>query len=131
MAFAKQTAAAMDEMRPYLHGVAKHLVDSLWGPHGPAWGTKLSEIEDLVVAIRKTISERMLQQALQRQAAEPVAERPAEYRHCPSCQGILDTDDPEPRLVNTRGGEAEWQEPRDFCHRCRRAFFPSVQESGN
>ena len=27
MAFTKQTTAAVDEVRPYLHGVAKHLVD--------------------------------------------------------------------------------------------------------
>ena len=34
MAFAKKTPAAVDEVRPYLHGVAKHLVDRIWGPRG-------------------------------------------------------------------------------------------------
>lgn len=130
MAFAKQTSAAVDEVRPYLHGVAKHLVDRIWGPRGPAWGTKLTDMEDLVVAIREVLSERMLQQALQRQAADPAVERPPEFQHCPGCQGALNANDPEPRLVHTRGGEAEWQEPHEFCRPCRRAFFPSVQEPG-
>jgi hypothetical protein len=31
--------------------------------------------------------------------------------------------------VETRGGEAQWQEPKHYCRRCRQAFFPSVQES--
>jgi len=131
MAFTKHTSPALDEVRPYLHGVAKHLVDRLYGPSGPKWGTKLTEIEDLLVAIQSVIGERMLQQALQRQAAPAVADRPAEYQRCPGCAGATQAEDPEPRLVHTRGGEAEWQEPRDFCRRCRRAFFPAVQESGD
>ena len=122
MAFSKQTAPSIDEVRPYLHGVAKHLVDRIWGPRGPAWGTKLTEMEDLLVAIQETLAERMLQHALQRQAADPAAERPPEYQLCPGCHGVTDVDDPEPRLVQTRAGEAEWQEPPEFCRRCRRAF---------
>ena len=131
MAFSKQTAPSIDEVRPYLHGVAKHLVDRIWGPRGPAWGTKLTEREDLLVAIQETLAERMLQQALQRQAADPAAERAPEYQHGPSCHGVTDADDPEPRLVQTRAGEAEWQEPHEYCRPCRRAFFPSVQEPGH
>ena len=131
MAFIKKTPAAVDEVRPYLHGVAKHLVDRIWGPRGPAWGTKLTEMEDLLVAIQEVLTERMLTQALQRQALDPATERPSEYQQCPGCAGATQADDPEPRLVHTRGGEAEWQEPRDFCRRCRRAFFPSVEEPRN
>ena len=44
--------------------------------------------------------------------------------NCPGCNGVTDADDPEPRLVQTRAGEAEGQEPHEFCRRCRRAFFP-------
>ena len=131
MAFTKQPTAAVDDVRSYLHGVAKHLAERIWGPRGPAWGTTLTELEDVVVAIRQILTERMLQQALQRQAADPAAERPPEFQCCPGCDGVVEPDDPEPRLVHTRGGEAEWQEPRDYCRRCRRAFFPSVQEPGD
>ncbi|HEY2910105.1 MAG TPA: hypothetical protein VGI99_07655 [Gemmataceae bacterium] len=85
MAFSKSTAANIDDVRPYLHGVAKYLVDQLWGARGPAWGTPLGDIEDIALAIRQA----------------------------------------------TRGGEAVWQEPREFCRRCRRDFFPSDQEPGH
>lgn len=131
MAFSKPSPPAVDEVRPYLHGVAKHLVDCLYGPAGPKWGTKLTEIEDLFVAIQKALGERMLQQALQRQADPAAADRPPEFQRCPGCDGATRAEDPEPRLVRTRAGEAEWQEPHAFCRRCRRAFFPSVEESGH
>ena len=29
-------------------------------PHGPAWGTKLTEIEDLLLEIREVLTEKML-----------------------------------------------------------------------
>ena len=130
MAFTKRTSPALDEVRPYLSGVAKHLVDRLDGPNGPKWGTKLTEIEDLFVAIQETLGERMLQQALQRQADPAADERPSDYQLCPSCEGTTQAEDPEPRVVQTRAGAAEWKEPRAFCRRCRRAFFPAVEESG-
>ena len=130
MALVKSPSAVVDEMRPVLEGLAKNLADRLWGPNGPPWGTKLSALEDLVVAIRQVISEKMLHEALQRQS-DRTAERPADYRACPGCGGPTGERDPEPRFVQTRGGEAEWQEPHEHCTRCRRAFFPSVEESGH
>lgn len=131
MAFTKRTSPALDEVRPYLHAIAKNLVDRLYGPSGPQWGTKLTEIEDLLVAIQDVIGEQMLRQALQRQADPAAGDRPPEYQRCPDCEGATQTEAPEPRVVQTRAGEAEWQEPQAFCRRCRRAFFPSVEEFGS
>ncbi len=130
MAFTRHTHAAVEDVRPYLHGVAKYLVDQIWGPNGPAWGTKLTEIEDVALAVQQVLSERLLLQTLQRQGDTPAVERSAEYQCCPSCRGGTEAADPEPRVVSTRGGEAEWQEPHEYCRRCRRAFFPAVQEPG-
>jgi hypothetical protein len=130
MAFVKQASSVPDSVRPYLEGVAKNLADRLWGPNGPPWGTKLSVLEDIVVALREVLSEKMLHLALQRQA-DAQTDRPAEYRDCPSCNRPSEPREPEPRLVKTRGGEAEWKEPQTHCPRCRRAFFPSVQEPGH
>lgn len=131
----------------YLNGVAKSLVDRLYGPAGPAWGTRLTAIEDTVLAIRQHLSEQMLQQALQRQA-DAVEQRPAEYRDCPSCgEGVepkpaasragtgtgpdTATDaepPPEPRRLETGGGDVQWHEPECYCPRCRRSFSPSVPQ---
>jgi hypothetical protein len=126
----KNITAEVAKVQQYVHGVAKHLVDRLYGPDGPAWGTKLSALEDVVVTIREMLSEDMLAQVLQRQA-QAAAPRPQEYRHCPSCGKPIELDDEvEPRIVQTRGGEVEWSEPQAYCRSCRRSFFPSVEKFG-
>jgi hypothetical protein len=130
MARAKKRTPQVEEVRPYVEGVAKNLIDKLYGPDGPAWGTRLTEIEDLFVAIREVLSEQLLADALARQAAAQ-ARAPAPYRTCPGCQQPLACDDSHERIVDTRAGEAAWAEPEGCCDRCRRSFSPSIQGSGH
>ena len=125
----KVLPAAVEEVRPYIEGVAKSLVDRIYGPAGLPWGSKLTELEDMVIAVRQVLSEKMLAQALERQALE---ERTAAFRNCSGCNGpVDDRPEPEPRNVETRAGDAEWDEPHCYCRKCRQAFFPSEQESGH
>src|SRR6266702_4252214 len=63
-----------------VEGMAKNLVDKLYGAEGPAWGTTISEIEETLLAVRETLTQQMLQQALERQASAETELR------CPSCQ---------------------------------------------
>jgi hypothetical protein len=128
MARTKKRTPKVEEVRPYVEGVAKNLIDKLYGPDGPAWGTQLTEIEDLFVAIREVLSETMLADALARQAAAQ-ANGPTPYRTCPGCQQPLVCEPTNARVVETRAGDAAWDEPEGYCDRCRRSFFPSVQES--
>jgi hypothetical protein len=130
MARFKISKAPADPVRAYLQGVAKHLVDRVYGSKGPEWGTRIDELEDVVLAMRQLLSEEMLKEALQRQA-NTVEERPAPFRGCAHCGQEVEADDPKRRVVQTRAGEAEWQEPATYCRRCRRSFFPSGQESGD
>ena len=130
MARAKKRTPQVEEVRPYVEGVAKNLVDKLYGPDGPAWGTQLTEIEDLLLAIREVLTEKMLADALARQAAAQTQSPPAS-RTCPGCQQPLACPDRNERILQTRAGDAEWAEPEGFCDRCRRSFFPSVQEPGH
>jgi hypothetical protein len=132
MARFKISTAAADPVRPYLEGVVKSLVDRLYGAKGPAWGTKLSAIEDTILAIRHVLSEKMLDEALQRQA-EAVDERPTEFQCCPKCGKAVEKDSrqDDDRILSTTVGEAEWREPWTYCRKCRRSFFPSEQEPGD
>lgn len=123
-----QPTPTVDELRPKLRTIASQLADDIWGPQGPPWGTRMSQLEQLVVAVREVISEGMLHEACQRQAEQP---RPPELQNCPVCDRPMKPREPEPRLMHTLGGEAEWQEPKDECTRCRRAFFPSVEKLGD
>lgn len=127
MVRSKKRTPKVEEVRPYVEGVAKNLVEKRYGPQGPAWGTKLTEIEDLLLEIREVLTEKMLHLALTQQAA---GERSEAYRTCPGCREPLPCPDTNPRLLQTRAGAAEWPEPEGYCPRCRRAFFPSVQKPG-
>jgi hypothetical protein len=130
MAQNKKATPGVAKELAYIKGVAKSLVDRIYGPAGPAWGTPFSELEETVATIRKTLTEEMLQQALARQAAQ--VERPPEYNACPGCgQPTRAADPPQPRRLATGNGDAVWDEPKTHCQKCRRDFFPSKQESGN
>lgn len=131
MARTKKAAAAVEPVAGYVEGVAKSLVDRIYGPQGLPWGTSLTELEDVVLAVRQALSEKMLAQALERQAQTAEA-RPEPYQKCPGCQGPVEAEpEPEPRDVQTRAGKAAWDEPHTYCRKCRRAFFPSEQEPGH
>lgn len=130
MARPKKRSPKVDEVGAYVEGVAKNLVDKLYGPDGPAWGTSLTEIEELLLDLRQVLTEKMLDESLARQAAS-THQQPATARACPGCQQPLDCDEPHPRIMQTRAGEAEWCERQGYCHRCRRAFFPPGQKPGH
>jgi hypothetical protein len=105
--------------------VAKKLADGLCGPKGPRWGTTLTESEAVLRDARGVITETLLTLAVERQAEHQRAQRPAEYQHCPTGQRT-----PKPRQLRTRVAAAAWDEPRQYCTRCRRAFFPTVANLG-
>src|SRR4051794_30012547 len=105
MARAEKRTPQVEELRPYVEGVAKNLVAKLYGPEGPPWGTQLTEIEDLFLALREVLSEKMLADALARQAVAQ-ANGPAPQRTCPGCQQLLACDDTNERIVATRAGDA-------------------------
>jgi NADH pyrophosphatase NudC (nudix superfamily) len=127
MAHAKKRTPAVEEVRPYVEGVAKNLVEKLYGPDGPPWGTTLTQIEDLLLDLRDVLTEKMLAESLARQASA-VADCLPQARRCPSCQDPLAPDDTDDRVVHTCTGDAVWSEPAAYCTRCRRAFFPSIAE---
>ena len=126
----KVVPAVVQPVEPYLEGVAKNLVDRIYGPDGLPWGTKLEELVDVVDAVRQALSKKMLALALERQAQ--TEQRPEPFVKCSGCGGpVKDKPDAEPRNVETRAGEAEWDEPHCYCRPCRQAFFPSEQKSGD
>ncbi len=120
-----ESVATLDTL---IGGVAKQFVERLYGPDGPAWGTHFRDLEELTYQIGQAVGRQMLDRALQQQAATAV---PARDERCPSCQRPGTAAEPEPRIVTTRAGDAEWSEPARHCPRCRRAFFPAVETIGD
>jgi hypothetical protein len=117
-----------DHLRPVLQAAAKNVLHHLYGSDGPAWGTAFAEMEQVVTQLSHYLGTQVLQLALQRQANQPV---PPPLQHCPGCGRPTEAGDHEPRSVQTGIGIADWQEPSSHCGRCRKAFFPSVGESGH
>lgn len=131
MARTAKVTQTLAQVRPYVRGVAKKLVDDIYGPKGAPWGTRLTELEELYNAIREELSANCLNLTLERQAAE-VGERPPEYESCPGCRGAVTLEaDGELHWMTTESGVAEWKEPETYCRKCRRSFFPSVAKSGD
>ena len=122
----KKRTPEVEEVRPSVEGVAKNLVDKL---SGPAWGTRLTDLEDLLLDIREVLTAQMLAESLARQAAAHDQQAPA-HRACPGCQQPLPCPDANPRLLATRAGQATWSEPAGSGDRCRRAFFPQAKSLG-
>jgi hypothetical protein len=128
MAKATRKVEIADEVRPVVAAAAKNLANHLWGAQGPAWGTSFDSLEELTAQVTELLGSQLLQQALSRQAGQPL---PEPLLACPTCSGPLDEQPPEPRSVHTTAGTADWREPARYCPRCRRAFFPSEQEPGH
>lgn len=116
------------DLQPVLLATAKNLLHHLYGPQGPPWGTSFADLEELMVQLGDSLSSELLQQALQRQAEQPI---PHPLQHCPTCGRPTQSRDPQARRLQARRGAADWKEPAAHCEPCRKAFFPSVQESGH
>src|SRR5437879_1673717 len=111
MAKNKKASSEVDKEHAYIQGVAKNLVDRLYGPSGPPWGTQFTELEDTIAAVRRVLTEEMFQQALARQANQ--AARPPSYDACPGCgRPTRPSDLPEPRRIETGQGDAIWTNRR-------------------
>jgi hypothetical protein len=117
----------LNALRPALQAAAKNVLRHAYGPDGMPWGTRFSDLEDMAVQVGRLLETEVLGAALRGQAASPP---PADLRGCPTCAGPLNDQPPDPRHLDTRAGPVAWDEPTAFCPRCRRAFFPSVQEPG-
>src|ERR1700730_8099668 len=109
-------------LTPTVQAAAKNLLFRLYGETGPPWGTSFADLEELAVQLGQTLSTELLRQGLARQAQSP----PPHAESCPTCGGPLSAADPEPRTPTTRAGGVFGQEPRVYCGRCRKAFFPPV-----
>ena len=127
----KDASELLNALGPSLRAAAKNVLHHVYGPDGMPWGTRFADAEELAAAVGDLLAREVLQAAVKGQANRPC---PDDLTACPSCSGPLqgrpDGRPFEPREVLSRRGEVAWDEPALSCPRCRRAFFPSVQEPG-
>jgi hypothetical protein len=128
MAQASERLRVVEELKSRLEGVAKNLVFEVYGPDGMPWGTPFSELEDVSVELGQCLSRMIMEEAAGRQA-DQTAQSPPEYAVCPTCGRPVGEAEHRSRTLTTRAGEVQWDEPRRYCRKCRRSFFPSGEES--
>jgi hypothetical protein len=130
MATAEKAPREVDECRCLLQGMAKNLVDRLYGANGPPWGTPFSALEDTALRLAERFRKNFLDLALSRQADAFLHDCPDSLCLCPSCGQATLPKDPESRLLFGRAAAVEWREPHRYCRKCRKAFFPQSKSLG-
>jgi len=130
MAVHEKQPAEVENCRCLLQGSVKNLADRLYGPSGPAWRTTFSHLEKVAVLLGGSLQKHLLATLLARQAAAFHTAPPVGACQCPSCGDDTLARDPEPRIVHSCAGDAEWSEPQRYCGKCRKAFFPQSQSLG-
>ena len=116
------------DLRVALEGTGKNFLHKVYGPEGPPWGTRFAELEDVAVAIGNEMARQIVNQGVVQQASVPAD---AAHQTCSHCGRPVLPAEATARIVQTRVGDVAWSEPEGYCDQCRKAFFPSVQESGD
>jgi hypothetical protein len=130
MATHEKAPQEVEKCRCLLQGLAKNLADRLYGAQGPPWGTSFAQLEGIALRLGHLVRQHFLHLVLSRQATAFLADPAPPLCRCPSCAGQTSERDPEPRILHSRAGDAEWLEPHRYCPKCRKAFFPQSQSLG-
>lgn len=82
----------------------------------------LVDLEELTCQIGDEVTRLLTEQELIRRGQES----PAQPAECPDCgRSCLPDAESEPVVLAGLRGEIAYSQPKHFCDRCRRSFFPS------
>lgn len=80
----------------------------------------LTQIEDIVLKLRKRFGEQMAQAVIEMQEKR----QPAEKMKCPKCNGDLVTKGEKTNQIETRIGGMEIERGYFYCPKCKQGIFP-------
>jgi uncharacterized protein with PIN domain len=99
---------------------AEELFDELMEWEEQTDKPNLTEIEEIILVLRKRFGERMAQQMIMRQEER----QPAERVHCPQCDGEMATKGLKGNQVETRIGNLKIERGYYYCPKCKQGIFP-------
>ena len=99
---------------------AEELVDELLGWEDQNQRPTLTEIEDIVLKLRKRMGEQMAQSVVEAQAAQAPVPGPK----CPECGREMHAKSRKRRRVESRAGSVPLKRTYYYCEHCRRGSFP-------
>lgn len=86
----------------------------------------ITDIENAMIEIGDAVAREFGKRKLERRLREPFQPPP-----CPECGHASECRGQRERPLLTRRGEVATCEPKYYCPKCRRNFFPSVDSVGN
>lgn len=84
----------------------------------------MTDVEDFAAEIGDALATRMMEHEL-------APREKAEDASCPCCKKQGKLRRRRKRTVQTKRGMIEILEPEFYCGRCRKSFFPGVEETGD
>ena len=99
---------------------AEELFDELMAWDEENQEPDLTQIEDIVLKLRKRFGEQIAEKVIMRQEQR----QPAERVHCPQCAGELEAKGMKGNQVETRIGNLKVERGYYYCPQCKQGFFP-------
>lgn len=108
------------ELKAELLAQAEEVIDELLDWHEATEAPSLSQIEDVVIELRRRVSEGMARAVVKDQEAVHPVPGPA----CPGCGEEMHYKGMKEVTVEGRAGGIEMLRAYYYCDRCRRGLFP-------
>jgi hypothetical protein len=108
------------ELAAALLAEAREAIDELLDWHEETAEPDLTQIEDMVLKLRKQLGQRMTELVVEDQEAV----RPVPGPACPECGQEMRYKDMKRTAIGTRSGEVSLERAYYYCEGCRSGLFP-------
>jgi uncharacterized protein with PIN domain len=111
---------SQEQLKAEFMAEAEELFDRLIEWEEQTEKPNLTEIEDIILELRKRFGERMAQKMMMRQEER----QPAEKVQCPECGGEMENKGLKDNQVETRIGNLKIERGYYYCPACKQGIFP-------